>query len=78
MVKVTVGTTTERTDVVKDVDTTVESILREQGIPLGGHIVNLNMRVLGQGDINKTLDELGVQDETTATLICCVKADSAK
>ena len=78
MVKVTVGTTTQRADVIKNVHTTVEEILTEQNIPLNGHIVNLNMRVLSRDEINMSLDELGVQDETAASLICCVKADSAK
>lgn len=78
MVKAIIGSTTERAEVITDLDTTVRELLNGQNISTTGHVVNLNMKVLSQAELDKTLGELGVPDESTASLICCVKAESAR
>ena len=79
MVQLKIGTNTERKTVIVDADEkSLEEILNENEIQYVGCAMHLNGSLLAGVDLQATLSELGVADNTEAMLIAVKKADSAR
>lgn len=77
MIRLTIGTNTKRSIVVVEPETILADVLEEQEVSTAGAALHLNGTLIPGVDIDNSLEELGVQDNTSATLIAVVKADSA-
>jgi sulfur carrier protein ThiS len=77
MIRLTIGTNTKRSTVVVEPETILADVLEEQEVSTAGAALHLNGTLIPGVDIDNSLEELGVQDNTSATLIAVVKADSA-
>jgi len=77
MIRLTIGTNTKRSTVVVEPETILADVLEEQEVSTAGAALHLNGTLIPGVDIDNSLKELGVQDNTSATLIAVVKADSA-
>lgn len=75
MIKVTVGNTTQRKDVIVDETTLVKDVFYNNGYPNINGIVHLNGVALRDVELNKSLGALGVTD--SCTLISVIKLDNA-
>lgn len=75
MVQVTIGTATNRKNVVVDDTVTIATILQENNVPTEGATFTLNGFNLQFADMNKTLKDLGITEK--ATLIVAVKTNNA-
>lgn len=78
MVSIKVGTATKRNTVVVDVNTTVANVIKQADVNTGTATMFLNGSALSNTEFGSTLAELGVEDESEATLLAVVKADSAR
>ena len=78
MVRLTLGTNTNRKTVMVEVTETLEDILEENNVSTTGASVHLNGMIVLPDEMDCTLEELDVEDETDASLITVVKADSAR
>ena len=76
MVKVTVGTNTNRNTVVVDGDTKLRKVLEDESIDYSKGTIHLDGASLKPGDLDKTFNDLGITEK--AYLISVVKADSAR
>lgn len=74
-ITVKVGSNTKRETVIFPSDMTVKSIMAKQHISIDTAQLYLDGGMMGPGDSNKTLDELGVKDD--CILIAVVKTDNA-
>ena len=77
MLSINVRTNTTRRTVSEDVTATPKQVFAELGVDTSTSMVNLNGTILSGTDFNKTFEELGVEDGTTANLNAIVKADGA-
>lgn len=77
MLSINVRTNTTRRTVSEDVTATPKQVFAELGVDTSTSMVNLNGTILSGADFNKTFEELGVEDGTTANLNAIVKADGA-
>ena len=77
MIRLTIGTNTKRSTVVVKPETILADVLEEQEVSTAGAALHLNGTLIPGVDIDSSLKKLGVQDNTSATLIAVVKADSA-
>lgn len=75
MIKVTIGTNTNRKAVNVDPNRTIKSVLDEQGINYTTGTLHLDGATLQPGEINKTFADFGITD--SCYLIAVVKADNA-
>jgi hypothetical protein len=75
MIKVTIGTNTNRKAVNVDPNRTIKSVLDEQGINYTTGTLHLDGATLQPGEINKTFADFGITD--SCYLISVVKADNA-
>jgi hypothetical protein len=75
MIKITVGNNVKRESVIKDENTTLRSVLEEQGIDYTRGTMNLDGAPLQPGDMDKTFAQMGVT--TKCFLLNVVKADNA-
>ena len=57
---------------------TPKSVFSELGVDTSTSMVNLDGTPLSGADFNKTFEELGVEDGSTASLNAIVKADGAR
>lgn len=76
MIKVTIGTNTNRKAVNVDPNRTIKSVLDEQGINYTTGTLHLDGATLQPGEINKTFADFGITD--SCYLIAVVKADNAR
>ena len=78
MIRLQIGTTTERKSVIVGSDKPLVDILEENQVSTAGAVLHLNGDLLMIEEVSKTLSELGVPDGGEAMLIAVVKADSAQ
>lgn len=78
MISVNVRTNTARKTVSADITSTPKSVFSELGVDTSTSMVNLDGVPLSGADFNKTFEELGVEDGSTASLNAIVKADGAR
>lgn len=77
MIQIRVQTNGVRETVIKDVTATPASVFNDLGVDISRSMVNLNGATLNAASVNKTFEELGVADGSTANLNSIVKADGA-
>lgn len=77
MLSVNVRTNTIRRTVSEDVVVTPRQVFEELGIDTSTSMVNLNGTILSGADFDKSFEELGISDGSTANLNAIVKADGA-
>lgn len=78
MISVKVRTNTARKTVSVDITATPKSVFSELGVDTSTSMVNLDGAPLSGADFNKTFEELGIEDGSTASLNAVVKADGAR
>lgn len=76
MIKVTIGTNTNRKAVNVDPNRTIKSVLDEQDVNYATGILQLDGATLQPGEINKSFADFGITD--SCYLISVVKADNAR
>ena len=77
MVRLTIGTNTQRKVVVVEHDASLGQILEDNDVSIAGAALHLNGTLIPGVDVDSTLAELGIADNSNAMLIAVVKADSA-
>lgn len=75
MLKITVGTNTNRNTVMVSEDTTLRKCLETNGINYSAGQTSLDGCVLQPGDMDKTFAEMGIAEK--AYLVCVQKMDNA-
>lgn len=75
MIRVTIGTNTDRNNVVLDPNTTLKKALEDAQVDIGVSSITLDGATLKPGDINKTFAEMGVTEN--CFLIVCAKVENA-
>lgn len=78
MVNVTVSSNTARKNAIVAVSATVRDVFEQAGINPNGTAVHLDGQIISQYDFDSSLEDLGIEDESTASIICVVKAQSAR
>lgn len=78
MIKLKIATNSTRKEVIVPAETTVEEVLTENNISTNGAALHLDGAVVRPDEFDMSLEDLGVEDETEATLVLIIKADSAK
>lgn len=78
MINLSIGTNTERKNVMVEPTQTLSEVLSAQGVNVNGCALHLNGSMIAGADTQETFAALGVIDGTKATLIAVIKADSAK
>ena len=78
MIKMTIGTSTERKSILVEATQPLNEILRDNNVSTNGVALHLNGDLIPGVDADSTLEELGVEDGTECMLIAVVKADSAR
>lgn len=77
MVRLSIGTNTQRKSITVEVTSTVKEALNEARVDVGGSAIHLNGTLIPAADLNETFADLGIDDESEASLIAVKKADSA-
>ena len=75
MIKVTVGNNVKRESVIVDENTTLRTVLEDNGIDYTSGTMHLDGSSLKPGGIDKTFAELGISEK--CYLLNVVKADNA-
>lgn len=75
MIKVVVGNNLKREEVIVNSDTTLRTVLEENGIDYSRGSMNLDGSPLGAGDLDKTFADFGIAEK--CFLLNVVKADNA-
>lgn len=75
MFNIVVGSNTSRRNVMVAGEKTVKEVLREEGIDYSTSVVYIDGATANPGDINKTVNELGLADGST--IISVTKLDCA-
>lgn len=78
MINLSIGTNTERKNVIVEPTQTLADVLSENNVNVGGCALHLNGTLIAGADTEETFEGLGIADGTKAMLIAVVKADSAK
>ena len=78
MIKLTIGTNTERKTVIVNPKDNAKNVLTQQGINIDRTAMHLNGSPIPAVDLNNTFEGLGIADESEAMIIAVVKADSAQ
>lgn len=78
MINVTISSNTNRTSVAVEATATVLDVYEAAGMAVGNTAVYLNGVVVSRDELDESLEDLGVEDFSNATLINVVKADSAR
>ena len=76
MIKVTIGNTTNRKDVIVDESTTLEDVLAANAINTNGTIIHFNGQPLKRSELSKTFVDF--TNEEACSLIAVTKLDNAK
>ena len=77
MISVNVRTNSTRRTVNVDVTSTPNAVFAELGENTSTSMINLNGEIINKSQLDKTFEELGVADGSTANLNAIVKADGA-
>lgn len=77
MVNVTVSTNTDRKVVPVAIDTTVQETIDAAEVTVGNVALYVNGAVITKEQWDDSLEDLGVEDFSNATIVAVVKADSA-
>lgn len=77
MIRLTIGTNTERKTVLVEPTETLSNILRNNEVNTAGAALHLNGSLIPGAALDDTLEELDILDNTSVSLIAVVKADSA-
>lgn len=77
MINLTIGTNTERKNVIVSPDEVLADVLADNGVSTTSAAIHLNGSLIPGADLQETFEDLGVEDESSAMLIAVVKADSA-
>lgn len=75
MIKVTLGNTLSRQQVIVSEDTTLRQVLEENNFDYAGRVMTLDGSILGPGQLNNTFKDFGIQE--SCYLLSVVKADNA-
>lgn len=75
MIKVTVGNNVKREAVIVDENTTLRTVLEDNGIDYTSGTMHLDGSSLKIGDLDKTFSDLGIAEK--CWLLNVVKADNA-
>lgn len=75
MIKVTVGNNVKRESAIVDENTTLRTVLEDNGIDYTSGTMHLDGSSLKPGEIDKTFAELGITEK--CYLLNVVKADNA-
>jgi sulfur carrier protein ThiS len=78
MIRLLVGTNTERKNVNVNPEDTLKSVLDREHINVTGSALHLDGSLIPGVDATKTFTQLGLQDGSEHMLIAVVKADSAR
>lgn len=78
MIKVTVGTNTERKPVLTEVNVTLKKTLQDNNVNTAKATVLLNGTQVSEAELNKTFEQFGIVDGSEPMLIAVIKADSAR
>lgn len=78
MIQLTIGTNTERKNVIVEPGDTLADVLEANEVDYSHAALHLNGSLIAGCDTDQTFEELGVQDGKSAMLIAVVKADSAR
>lgn len=78
MIKLSVGTNTERKQIIVEAEQTLAEVLAANDVNVSGCALHLNGTLIAGADVSETFETLGVKDGTSAMLIAVIKADSAK
>jgi len=77
MIKVTIGTTTERSTAIVEPSAVIKDVLEEKEIMWEAANVHMNGSQLMPASINKSFADLGIEDDTEVRLIAVVKTNNA-
>lgn len=77
MINLTIGTNTERKNVIVEPTEILGDVLAENNVNTASAAIHLNGSLIPGCDLDQSFEELGVEDDTQAMLIAVVKADSA-
>lgn len=77
MINLTIGTNTERKNVIVEPTEILGEVLAENNVNTASAAIHLNGSLIPGCDLDQSFEELGVEDDTQAMLIAVVKADSA-
>ena len=77
MIRLTIGTNTQRTTVMAAPTDTLSDVLNANNVNVGSAALHLNGSLIPGAAVHDTFEELGVEDDSDAMLIAVVKADSA-
>lgn len=75
MIKVIVGTTTQRAEKNYPADTTIRKILENNNVDYSVSQIMMDGASLNAGDLDKTLSDMGIKEKTM--LVAAVKASNA-
>jgi sulfur carrier protein ThiS len=78
MIKLLIGTNTERKSVMVEADQTLAATLAANNVDTARSAMHLNGTLIPGVDTELTFSELGIKDGDEAMLIAVIKADSAK
>ena len=78
MIKLTIGTNTERKNVMVEPEQTLAEVLTANNVDASHSALNLNGTLIPGVDQEQTFEELGIADGSEAMLIAVIKADSAR
>lgn len=78
MIRLTIGTNTEKTSVIVQPTDTLADVLADNNVNTASSAIHLNGSLIPGCDLEETFEDLGVEDDSEAMLIAVVKADSAK
>ena len=76
MIKITVGTNTNRKEVVVPATTTIKALLDDNNIDYATGLIYLGGQVITPADLDKTFEDFGVTE--SCFLTCAVKADGGR
>jgi hypothetical protein len=74
-IKVTIGTTTDRFDVIVPSDETIKETLENSDVMWEAANIHIDGAQLMPGDINKTYEDFGIEEE--CRIIAVVKTNNA-
>lgn len=77
MVNLTIGTNAERKNAIVDVNTSIRAIANQNNISLDGANIMINGQTVSAFDVDRTLAQCNVDDNTSAMMSVVVKASAA-
>lgn len=78
MIQISISTNTVRKTVNAEVTATPLEVFEENSISTTGCQVYVDGERIQGADFDETFEDLGIEDESTITISCIVKADSAR